>query len=317
MKVETNILLETGTNELEIIEFILRCPDKNGEFKNQSFGINVAKVREIIRMVKLTSMPNMPDSVYGIFNLRDKLIPALDLSKYLYGFRNDDKNRKMIIAEFNKIKCGFIVHDVTRIHRVSWNDIETPDTLESINTAASTIIGIIEIKGRTILMLDVEKILADIDPKSAIDTTIMKDIVERKPKVITAEDSHTIRKMITDRLQIAGFEVHSFNDGNEAWKALEEISNEVNKGKNITDLVNLIITDIEMPKLDGYSLVKQIKNDPNLKSLPVVIFSSIINEDNKHRGESVGVDAQLSKPQIGELLDVARYLMTDKARVDS
>ena len=309
MSTETNILLESGTNELEVVEFSLKYKNDKAELISQSFGINVAKVREIIRMVPLTSMPNMPGSVYGVFNLRDRIIPALDLSNYLYSLENKDKNSKMIIAEFNKMQCGFIVNDVQRIHRVSWSQIDVPESLHDFDPENSSIVGIIKIDGKNILMLDVEKIIADIDPASAIDDSADDTALDWKPIAVTAEDSLTIRRMITDRLQTAGFEILAFNDGEEAWKKMQEISAKVSNGKSLDKLVNVMITDIEMPKMDGYSLVKKIKNDPNLKNLPVVIFSSIVSNDILHKGQSVGADAQLTKPQIGELLSVVRALI--------
>lgn len=310
MASNNNILLETGTNELEIVEFILKYEDRNSNMITQSFGINVAKVREIIRMPQLTKMPSQPETIYGVFNLRGSIIPALDLCKYLYQFGNSTMNNKMIIAEFNKLKVGFIVNDVQRIHRISWNDIVSPENMHDFDSDKSSIVGIItNSENRHILMLDVEKIVADIDPSSAIDMTQKTIKFDSKPIAITAEDSTTIRKMISDRLNSAGFEIQSFKNGLQAWEYLQDISQRVAKGESLQKLANVIITDIEMPIMDGYSLTKNIKSDPVLSHLPVVIFSSIISEDVLHKGKSVGADAQLTKPQITELLDVVRILI--------
>jgi len=309
MAVKSNILLESGTNELEVVEFVLEYPAKGGKIVKQSFGINVAKVREIIRMPKLTHMPNLHHSVYGIFNLRNKIIPALDLCKYLFNYENLQEDRKMIIAEFNKIQAGFIVNDVRSIHRISWKEIESPEALQSVDANNSSIIGFIKFDDRNILMLDVEQIVVDIDPASALDFSKPKEKLTWKPKVVTAEDSVTIRKMITDRLQKSGFEIISFNDGAEAWNYMQEISSRVSQGEKLDDLVNAVITDIEMPKMDGYSLTKHVKDDPYLNSLPVIIFSSIITKDIRHKGVSVGADAQMSKPQIGSLLEILYELI--------
>ncbi len=306
---QTNILLESGTNELEIVEFILKFPGKNGSEVTQSFGINVAKVREIIRMPELTKLPSLHEGVLGVFSLRDSLIPALDLSNYLYGIENKEESRKMIITEFNKIRCGFIVNEVNRIHRISWGQIDSPEALQDFDSERSSIIGIIKFENKNILMIDIEKIVAEIDPKSAIDIRSPAHKMTGKPKAITAEDSATIRRMITGRLKSAGFEIQSFNDGLEAWQELENIAEKAAAGADIKDFVDVIITDIEMPRMDGYSLIKQIKSNQYLSSLPVVIFSSLINQDVLHKGKSVGADAQLTKPQIGELLDVVRSLL--------
>jgi two-component system chemotaxis response regulator CheV len=152
-------------------------------------------------------------------------------------------------------------------------------------------------------MLDVEKIVADIDPNMAIETgASLEKMIEGKPIAVTAEDSVTIRKMITDRLIKAGFEVKSFNDGKSAWEFLENLPKTLSQGESIFKKCSIIITDIEMPNMDGYTLTRRIKADNILKKIPVVIFSSMINADILHKGNSVGADAQLSKPQIGELI---------------
>ena len=309
MGMETNILLESGTNELEIVEFKLASINSQGQATVQSFGINVAKVREIIRMPTITKLPNLPKSVLGIFTLRDKLIPALDLNNYLFKQPNIAENRKMIIAEFNKMACGFIVNDVHRIHRISWAQIEAPDTLNELNNTESTIVGIIKFEDRNVLMIDIEKIIADIDPNSAIDGVIEVPMVVGKPIAVTAEDSSTIRKMITDKLNLAGFEINSFNDGESAWNYLNGLTKTCKTIAELRQKVNVIITDIEMPKMDGYTLTKNIKADPLLSQLPVIIFSSIVSQDVLHKGKSVGADAQLTKPQIGILIETIRELL--------
>ena len=309
MGMETNILLESGTNELEIVEFRLNSVNSQGLATVQSFGINVAKVREIVRMPQITKLPNLPPSVLGLFTLRNKLIPALDLNNYLFRQPNNAENRKMIIAEFNKMACGFIVNDVHRIHRISWAQIEAPDTLNELNSSDSTVVGIIKFEDRNVLMIDIEKIIADIDPNSAIDGVIEILTVTGKPIAVTAEDSATIRKMITDKLNLAGFEIVSFNDGEAAWNYLNELSKTCKNINELHNKVNVIITDIEMPKMDGYTLTKNIKGDSLLSQIPVVIFSSIVSQDVLHKGKSVGADAQLTKPQIGILIETIRELL--------
>ncbi len=309
MGMETNILLESGTNELEIVEFRLNSVNSQGLATVQSFGINVAKVREIVRMPQITKLPNLPPSVLGLFTLRNKLIPALDLNNYLFRQPNNAENRKMIIAEFNKMACGFIVNDVHRIHRISWAQIEAPDTLNELNSSDSTVVGIIKFEDRNVLMIDIEKIIADIDPNSAIDGVIEIPTVTGKPIAVTAEDSATIRKMITDKLNLAGFEIVSFNDGEAAWNYLNDLSKTCKNLNELHNKVNVIITDIEMPKMDGYTLTKLIKSESLLGQIPVVIFSSIVSQDVLHKGKSVGADAQLTKPQIGILIETIRELL--------
>ncbi len=314
---KTNILLETGTNEFEVVEFVLEYIQKDKKRIRQSFGVNVAKVREIIRMPELTKMPNLPDVVYGVFRLRGYIYPAVDLCKFLYGQENKSANCKMVIAEFNKLKVGFIVNDVNRIHRISWTQIVSPDTMQEFDAEKSCIIGLVRLEENNILMLDVEKIVADIDPKSAIEE--FKDdikVIEGKPIAITAEDSTIIRKMITDRLISAGFQIESYKDGGACWNRMKEIAKEVQAGANIKSLCSIVISDIEMPEMDGYTLTKNIKTHSVLKQLPVVLFSSLITPDLYHKGQTVGADAQLTKPQIGELLEVVRLLISDSSLVN-
>jgi two-component system chemotaxis response regulator CheV len=309
MSTKTNILLESGTNEVEIVEFGLKFKDISGKEVSQSYGINVAKVREIIHLPEITVIPKMPKSVRGVFELRKKIIPALDLNMYLYGVERFSADDKMIITEFNKIQTGLIVDSVSRIHRITWKDIVSPDIVQDFDPDKNTIIGIIQLEEKQILMLDVEKIVADIDPNNAIDSTKVVGKFSKTIKVITAEDSSIIRKMISSRLKDAGIEYEAYNDGVEAWDRLREIEQKVNDGENIEDYVDCIITDIEMPKMDGYTLTKKIKDNKILGKLPVVMFSSLINDDIIHKGISVGADAQLSKPQIGELLNSIRRIL--------
>lgn len=315
---KTNILLETGTNEFEVVEFVIDYLKNNGMHFKQSFGVNVAKVREIIRMPELTKMPNLPEVVYGVFRLRGDIYPAVDLCKFLYNQENKSKESKMVIAEFNKLKVGFIVNDVKRIHRISWTQIVSPDTMQEFDPEKSSIIGLVQMESNNILMLDVEKIVADIDPKSAIEEFTNNEIssFEGNPIAITAEDSAVIRKMISDKLSMAGFELDSYKDGAACWNRLLEIAKEVEAGKPIESFCQIIISDIEMPEMDGYTLTKKIKTHPILRQLPVVLFSSLITPDLYHKGKTVGADAQMTKPQIGELLETVRILITDKTLIN-
>lgn len=309
MSTQTNILLESGTNEVEMVEFYLNFEDISKKETSQAYGINVSKVREIIKIPEITVIPNMPPSIRGVFELRDKIIPALDLRNYLYGTPNTNKDTKMIITEFNKIQTGLIVDAVSRIHRLTWNSIVSPDIVQDFDPEKNSIVGIIQLEQKQILLLDVEKIVADIDPKHAIDTEDKVGAFKSKIKVFTAEDSAIVRKMITSRLKDAGIELESFNDGQEAWNRFQQIAQEVQNGKPLNEFLDLLITDIEMPKMDGYTLTKRVKDHPLLKELPVVIFSSLITPDVIHKGKSVGANAQMSKPQIGEMLKLIRQLL--------
>ncbi|MDR0926155.1 MAG: chemotaxis protein [Ignavibacteria bacterium] len=315
---KTNILLETGTNEFEVVEFEINyVQQQSGNQIKQSFGVNVAKVREIIRMPELTKMPNLPEVVYGVFRLRGDIYPAVDLCNFLYSQENRSKDAKMVIAEFNNLKVGFIVNEVRRIHRITWSQIVPSDSMQEFNQDSTAIIGLVQMAEHNILMLDVEKIVADIDPQSAIDDSA--DHIEKfeaNPIAVTAEDSAVIRKMITDKLNMAGFKIDGYNDGGSCWRRLSDIAKEVENGHSLDEFVKIVISDIEMPEMDGYTLTKHIKTHPILRQIPVVLFSSIISPDLMHKGKSVGADAQMTKPQIGELLEVVRTLINNKELVN-
>ncbi len=225
-------MLETGTNELEIVEFNLSYKDKQGIEKSQSYGVNVSKVREIIRMPKITEIPNMPNSIKGVFVLRERIIPAIDLCSYLYGQSDLTNESKMIITEFNKLQTGLIVSNVSRIHRMSWNKIINPDIVQDYDPEKNSIVGIIQLNESQILMLDVEKIIADIEPNSAIDSGGKDLAFSKEIKAITAEDSAIVRKMIESRLKAAGMKQESFHNGLDAWKRLQEIADHCQKNKH-------------------------------------------------------------------------------------
>ena len=305
-----NILLETGTNELELIEFAVHFKNAEGEVQEQPMGINVIKVREIIRMPELTKLPDLADGVEGILDLRGQIIPAFNLGYLLYGTDSVSLGDRMIVAEFNGIRIGLIVHSVNRIHRISWGEVKPPEAIDSIDPDNSTVVGIVNRDDKTLLMIDVEKIVADVNTELALSAAQLgEDNFGIDYTVITAEDSSMIRNLIVTELKKVGFTIKSMHDGQSAWHALQDIRKKVQAGAQLDDHVNLVITDIEMPRMDGYTLIKNIKEDDILKKLPVLIFSSMITQDNRHKGESVGADAQLTKPEIGYLLETAKELL--------
>lgn len=288
------ILLESGTNELEVIVFSVG---------DGIFGINVMKVREIINPLPVTKMPNGHPSVEGIIRLRDEVLPVVDLANII-GFppSNHPEQDKLIVAELNKIKVAFHVHSVSRIHRISWEQIEKPTKLSQ--GLEGTTIGVIKMEDDMILLLDYEKIVVDISPDSGINVGQLKALGPRErsnKKIVIAEDSPILRKLLEDTLSESGYNnLHFFEDGRQAWEYLEEL------GENkqlFTHLPHLIITDIEMPKMDGHHLTKRIKDHKILNDIPVVIFSSLITGDLFHKGERVGADAQVSKPEIVHLVE--------------
>ncbi len=295
---ETKILLENGTNELEVLEFIV---DGN------SYGINVAKIREIIQYSPVTPVPNAHPSVEGIFMPRDAMITAIDLRNCLQRGQSQPGGL-FIITSFNKLDIAFHVDSVVGIHRVSWVDIIKPGaTVTTAEDGIST--GIIKINGKLIIILDFEKIITDINPETGLKVTEIDALGVREPSevpILIAEDSSLLRKLIVDSLKKAGYDnVIKAENGEEAWKYI----NKCRSAGNLEDEVKLVITDIEMPLMDGHRLTKLIKSDDETKYLPVIIFSSLVNEEMRKKGEELGADAQLSKPEIGNLVKVIDGLL--------
>ena len=290
---ESNILMESGTNELEVLEFIIG---------NNHYGINVAKIKEIVPFNVVTPVPNANPSVEGIFMPRDLLITVIDLAKVINAAPSEEPSKDMfVITNFNKLNVAFHVHNVVGIHRVSWVDIITPDT--TINTAENGIAtGIIKIDGKLIVILDFERIVSDISPETGLKISEIDKLEGRlrnTSPIIIAEDSPLLSKMIADSLQKAGYiNLKLCKNGQEAWDELTRIKN---KG-TISEDVHCVITDLEMPLMDGHRLTKLIKTDKALQQIPVIIFSSLINEQMRAKGDSVGADVQLSKPEIGLLV---------------
>ncbi len=295
---DTKILLENGTNELEVLEFRL---DGN------AYGINVAKIREIINYQEVTPVPNSHPSIEGIFMPRDTMITAIDLKNCLQR-GTSQPGGLFIITNFNKLDIAFHVDSVVGIHRVSWKDIIKPDsTVSSPEEGIST--GIIKMDDRLIIILDFERIMSDINPETGLRVTDIDALGERQRNdvpILIAEDSVLLNKLIVDSLHKAGYTnlIHTEN-GQQAYDVIQECKKE----GTLKQHVQCVITDIEMPLMDGHRLTKLIKEDDETKNIPVVIFSSLVNEEMKRKGEALGADAQLSKPEIGELVKVVDQLV--------
>ncbi len=290
---DTNILLESGTNELEVLEFTVA---------GNHYGINVAKVREILPMTEITPIPNSHPCIEGIFMPRDIIITAINLKRSL-GFDDggSSKSDMLIITNFNNLNIAFDVEQVLGIHRVSWTDIVKPDS--TVNTpGASIATGIIKKEKNLIIVLDFERIVEEICPETSLKMSEIESLGERERNnipIIMAEDSPMLQKLVSDALTQAGYtNIHVFSNGQEAWDNLLELK----KNNGVDYGVKCVITDIEMPQMDGHRLIRLIRNDEALKHLPIIVFSSLINEDMKRKGERLGADAQISKPEIGQLV---------------
>ena len=282
---ESKILLESGSNELEVLEFTV---------DDHAYGINVAKIKEIIPYEPVTPVPNAHPSIEGIFMPRDVMITAIDLRNCLQRGESEPGGL-FIITNFNKLDIAFHVDTVVGIHRVSWVDIIKPNaTISKAEESIST--GIIKFENRLIIILDFEKIVSDI-----------KDLKEfsSRPRnripIVLAEDSQLLNKLIVDSLSKAGYDnVKHFENGKQAYDYVKQCRD----NGTLEDNVKCIITDIEMPLMDGHSFTKLIKNDDKTKNIPVVIFSSLINEEMRKKGDALGANRQMTKPEIGDLVAV-------------
>ena len=299
-KEKNGILLESGTNEIEIMEFTI---DGN------LYGINVAKVREIMMAEKVHPMPHSHPAVEGIFKPRDTVITVVNLPKYLARRDVESRDKELfIITNFNKMFIAFRVHTVVGISRISWEDIQKPD--KTLNNGEDGVVtGIAQCASGMVTILDFEAIVAEIAPETSINLDEIKALGHRDRRdsnIVLAEDSILLAKMIEQALTSAGYvNLKQFNNGQEAWNYLKSIKDE----PNVYDKVSLIVTDIEMPEMDGHRLTKLVKTDPVLKEIPLIIFSSLISPEMEEKGRQLGADEQLSKPEIGHLVHVMDELL--------
>lgn len=299
MENKPGILLESGTGEVEILHFTVA---------GVHYAINVVKVKELLQIENISKIPNAHPAISGLSLIRGEMISVVDLLYVLEGEKNQKvKNGMTLVCEFNKIKVGFAVESVLGINRIGWNAIMKPDDL----TSNSLIIGNINLNNEIIMLLDFEKIVMDINPSTGINMDRIKDIEVKdrsKIKIALADDSPMIRKVLLDTLTKAGFtKLKFFDDGMEALDYLSMLAEK--KGDKFMQDIDLLITDIEMPKLDGHALTRRVKEHRILKALPVIIFSSLITDDLLHKGEAVGADAQMSKPEIENLVKLIDQIL--------
>lgn len=297
-----DILLDSGTNELEVLVFGLG---------DGVYGVNVAKVREVILPVDIAASPNQPDSVLGMFNLRNHVLPLVDLHQFFDLEPADDnpKNRKVIVTEFNGNRAAFQVESVEQIYRLSWSDIKPLPEMHGANRIAVT--GIAHMNDRLVMMLDFESVFDHISLQKNFHIDRVENAlgVDRSSsRVMLAEDSNFIRTLMHDVLVRSGYsQVQAFSNGQAAWEAMQATLD------NPGSAFNLVITDIEMPQLDGLALTRNIKSNPQLQHIPVLLFSSLITDDTRHKGETVGADGQLAKPQLPELVSIVDSWINKKS----
>ena len=300
---QTEILLESGTNELQIMEFTI-----DGEL----FGINVAKIVEIMRAEKVKPMQKSHPDIEGVFKPREDVTTIIDLAKYL-GLppSKDPEHDIFIITNFNNKDFAFHVHSVVGIDRISWTKMKKPDKLiyggqEGVAT------GIAEYENRLITVLDFEKIGAEINPEVGIQISDLDKLGKRERSektILVAEDSMLLSKLIVESLHRAGYNnTVKCDNGQEAWDYLTEAKG---TGDDIKKHVACLVSDIEMPMMDGHRLTKLVKEDPKLKTIPIILFSSLINDAMRQKGKSLGADEQISKPEIARLVEIIDRLTKD------
>lgn len=298
------ILLETGTNEFEIVEFSIG---------NVNYGINVAKVREVITSADfpVTAMPQAHPYIDGLFTLRGRSMPLVNLPRCL-NVPGTDRPRNIIVTEINNYNIGFLVDNVSRIHRISWREMEpAPEVGDQ-----SRVVGIIKMEDKIVLLLDFETVIAEINPEVNAKLTTFdaaeEDIkaLRSKEHIVVAEDSPMLRELLVETLHESGYQfVKSNNNGKEAWDYLVSLTQ---IDKPIEQLVRLIITDIEMPQMDGHRLLKLIREDQRLQDIPVILFSSLINEEMRRKGDALGASGQISKPEINQLIQLIDKLIFNR-----
>jgi two-component system chemotaxis response regulator CheV len=299
MSVDSHILLQSDTNELEIVEF---CIDEG--VQQNFFGVNVAKVREIIRRPELTSAVSSPPAVAGMMCLRDKVIPVLDLAKILNKYPEKEADR-IVVLEFNQVKVGVLVNSVSRIYRLSWERVERPNRI----CESAYITSLVKMEDRIILILDFERIIAELSESSAmqtVDSQVLEDCQVTERKVLVADDSNFIRTSICSTLRNAGYSVEEAVDGEDAWQIIDR--------KLTADAfdIDVLITDIEMPKMDGLHLTSRIRKDGRLANLPIFIFSSLASEDNIRKWHSLGANGILTKPDLPRLVKIISELFSNQ-----
>ena len=309
----TNILLEAGTNELEIVEFYL--DEDNGPDAapyRGHYGVNVAKVLEIIRMPKVTELPEVQHAaVLGAFNLRSKIIPLVDLALWLEKKSAHSSEPKTIVTEFNAVTTAFMVSGVNRIHRISWGEVEQPNPYVA-KASKDTVIGVVKLEGRIVFLLDLERIVSNLNPALGLRLDDLGEDYDRSAsyRALVADDSALVREMLKDLLEKANFSCEVVHNGKEAWDRLLALKAKAEAEQcKLTDYVQVMVSDIEMPIMDGHNLTKRIKDDPAMKHLPVLLFSSLITDKLRHKGIAVGADDQISKPEVTQLAKRALALI--------
>jgi two-component system chemotaxis response regulator CheV len=288
--------LKVGNNEMELVDFRI-FKQEDDEVYEGIYGVNVSKVREIIRFPKLTELPGVPSFIEGIFDLRGVVIPVVNLAKWMGVTPPEsvEKNSRVIITEFNNILIGFVVHDAKRIRRINWKDIEPASFAPGAASGEKgKITGVTKIEDDNVLLiLDLEGVVMELGLYTPEDNTNIGDIDQFDGTALILDDSATARTIITDGLKKMGFKVVSSTDGEDGFSKLEDLYEAY--GDRLKDELRVIVSDVEMPLMDGFHFAAKAKEDPRFKNIPIVFSSSISDHFSEARGKEAGGEAYLVK----------------------
>ncbi len=310
-KLQENVDARTklaGTNKLEILLFSLGRDLRTG--RKETFGINVFKVREVMRVPPVTAAPAMPNAVEGMVSLRGTLVPVIDLAKFAC-VEADEAPKVMMITEYNNHSQGFLVESVDTILRLDWSAMKVPPDMLAAETGG-LITAVTEIPdGRLVMLMDVEKVLAGTTPQD--DEALFRNLVpfaNDEFTVVFADDSHIARRQLARTLDALNIKHSNTVNGLHAWTELSRLADTA-QARNVPlkTLLQAVITDVEMPEMDGYMLTKHIKSDARFVGIPVIMHSSLSGGQNQELGRSVGVDEYVPKGDPEALRAVLKRLL--------
>ncbi|MDD2905625.1 MAG: chemotaxis protein [Sulfurimonas sp.] len=288
--------LKVGSNEMELVDFRIFKQEEDGVYEG-IYGINVSKVREIIRIPVLTDLPGTPDFIEGIFDLRDIVIPVVNLAKWMGIPQPEDaeKNSRVIITEFNNVLIGFIVHEAKRIRRINWSNIEPAEFLSgSDGIDGSKITGVTKIEDDNVLLiLDLESVVQDLGLYAPDVNNIPKELETFSGMALILDDSSTARKIVKEALLKMGFSVIEAIDGQDGLEKLHDLAESYSG--DVSQKLKLIISDVEMPRMDGFHFAANVKKDGRFNNIPIIFNSSISDHFSESRGLQAGGEAYLVK----------------------
>jgi len=296
--------LKVGSNEMELVDFRILKKDGDSIYEG-IYGVNVSKVREIIKIPVLTELPGTPEFIEGIFDLRDVVIPVVNLAKWM-GIEEPEEavlNAKVIITEFNNVLIGFVVHEAKRIRRINWSDIEPASFMNSSGSVDSNkITGVTKIEGDNVLLiLDLESVVQDLGLYSPDVDVIPEELETFSGLALILDDSATARKIVKEALQKMGFKVIEASDGKDGLSKLNDMYNTY--GNEISQHLKIIISDVEMPRMDGFHFASNVKEDGRFTDIPIVFNSSISDHFSENRGVKAGGEAYLVKFEASSFYD--------------